>query len=298
MSKINKFLLSLKKKLNIEIVYKNEYDMLNGKKNLQHIINATKIFCNNENIYVEIGSFRGFTLIHNAIYNKNTKLLGIDNFSLFDKQNKNYNFIKKQIKKNNIKNIEFIKKDFEHAYKNIKKKIGVLFVDGAHDYRSQLVALLNYSKFMSNESIILIDDCNYYHVRKATYDFLESNKDFKLIYQKYTDIHIANASNKKKKEIKNGNWNGINILYKGTKSKINQKLKLPKNEKTLLKLFIDTHQYFRHRCAFNVNEILDLVDDFKNKKDSKIHFLKNINKIKQPKKLRKIIKYKSQNIFK
>ena len=86
MSKINKFLLSLKKNQNIELVYKNEYDMLNGKKNLQHIINATNIFCDKNNIYLEIGSFRGFTLIHNAIYNKYTKLIGIDNFSLFDKK--------------------------------------------------------------------------------------------------------------------------------------------------------------------------------------------------------------------
>ena len=45
MSKINKFLSSLKKNQNIELVYKNEYDILNGKKNLQHIINATNIFC-------------------------------------------------------------------------------------------------------------------------------------------------------------------------------------------------------------------------------------------------------------
>ena len=100
MSKINKFLSSLKKNQNIELVYKNEYDILNGKKNLQHIINATNIFCDKKNIYVEIGSFRGFTLIHNAIYNKSTKLIGIDNFSLFDKKNQNFNFIKNQIKKN------------------------------------------------------------------------------------------------------------------------------------------------------------------------------------------------------
>ena len=88
MSKINKFLLSIKKKLNIEIVYENEFDIFNGKKNLQHIINATNIFCDKKNIYVEIGSLRGFTLIHNAIYNEHTKLIGIDNFSLFDKEKK------------------------------------------------------------------------------------------------------------------------------------------------------------------------------------------------------------------
>lgn len=298
MSKINKFLSSLKKNQNIELVYKNEYDILNGKKNLQHIINATNIFCDKNNIYLEIGSFRGFTLIHNAIYNKHTKLIGIDNFSLFDKKNQNFNFIKNQIKKNNIKNIEFIKKDFEYADRYIQNKIGVLFVDGAHDYRSQLIALLNYSKYLSNEGIIIIDDCNYYHVRKATFDFLNSNKEFKLIHQKYTNVHIANASLKKRTEIKNGNWNGINILYKGKNSKINQKLKLPKNEKTLIELFYDTHQYFRHRYAFNVPEILDLIDDFKNKKISNFHFTKKIRKINPPKNIRNFIKYKSQNIYK
>ena len=99
MSKISKFILSLKKNINIKIVYKNKDDILNGKKNLQHIIDATNIFCDKKNIYVEIGSFRGFTLIHNAIYNSHTKLIGIDNFSLFDKSNKNFNFIKNQIKK-------------------------------------------------------------------------------------------------------------------------------------------------------------------------------------------------------
>jgi len=49
MSKINKFLSSLKKNQNIELVYKNEYDILNGKKNLHHIINATNIFCDINN---------------------------------------------------------------------------------------------------------------------------------------------------------------------------------------------------------------------------------------------------------
>ena len=173
-----------------------------------------------------------------------------------------------------------------------------MFVDGAHDYRSQLIALANYSKFMSNESIIIVDDCNYYHVRKATFDFLNNNKEYKLIHQKYTDVHIANASNKKRAEIENGNWNGINILYNGKNSSTNQKLKLPKNEKTLIQLFYHTHQYFRHRYAFNVTEILDLIDDFKNKKINKTIFIKKISKINTPKNLRNSIKYKSQNIYK
>ena len=93
-----------------------------------------------------------------------------------------------------MNNIKFIKKDFEIANKKIINKIAVLFIDGAHDYRSHLLALLKYSKHMSKEGIIIIDDANYYHVRKATSDFLDINKNFKLLYQKYTNIHIANAN--------------------------------------------------------------------------------------------------------
>ena len=99
MSKLKKFLSYLNKNQNVKIFYDKSSDILNGKKNLQHIINATKYFCDNNNIYVEIGSYRGFTLIHNSIYNKHTKIIGIDNFSLFDKNGENFKFIKNQIKK-------------------------------------------------------------------------------------------------------------------------------------------------------------------------------------------------------
>ena len=50
---------------------------------------------------------------------------------------------------------------------------------------------------MSDNSIIIIDDCNYYHVRKATQDFLETHSDYSLVFQKYTNKHVANEKKDK-----------------------------------------------------------------------------------------------------
>ena len=129
--------------------------------------------------------------------------------------------------------------------KLINKKIGVLFIDGPHDYRSQLISLIKYENLMSDNSIIIIDDCNYYHVRKATQDFLETHSDYSLVFQKYTNKHVANEK-KDKSYYLDGYWNGINVLYKSKKNKFKKKLKMQKNETYLKTLFYKSHEMFRH----------------------------------------------------
>jgi hypothetical protein len=74
--------------------------------------------------------------------------------------------------------VKILKIDFEKAFEYLLKKkikIGVLYIDGPHDYRSQLISLEKYKKLLSINSVIIVDDANYYHVRKATQDFLNNN---------------------------------------------------------------------------------------------------------------------------
>ena len=293
---MNNFFTNLLNKKSHPKFYFEKDNSFNGKKNLDVIINATKKFCKKNKIYVEIGVFRGFTLINNALNNKNIECVGVDNFSLFDKDKKNLKKINNIILNYQIKNIKIIKKDFEEAKKLIKKKIGVLFIDGPHDYRSQLIALMKYDNLMSDNSIIIIDDSNYYHVRKATQDFLETYNDYSLVFQKYTNKHIANEK-KNKSLYLDGYWNGINVLYKSKKKKIKKKLIMPKNEIYLKKLFYKSHEMFRHYYSFNGPEILDLIYYYKKKMISKKNFIEKVNKIKIADKLKKQIKYRSQNIF-
>ena len=291
----NFFTKLIDKKFHSKFYFEKD-NSFNGKKNLNIIINATKKFCTKNKIYVEIGVFRGFTLFNNALNNKNIQCIGVDNFSLFDEDKKNLKKINKTILRYKIKNIKIIKKDFEEAQKIIKKKIGVLLIDGPHDYRSQLIALMKYDNLMSDNSIIIIDDSNYYHVRKATQDFLETHNNYSLVFQKYTKKHIANEK-KNKNFYLDGYWNGINVLYKSSKNKFKKKLIMPKNEILFKELFFKSHDMFRHYYSLNGPEILDLIYYYKKKKMSKEKFLQKVNKIKIPYKLKKQIKYRSQNIF-
>jgi hypothetical protein len=169
--------------------------------------------------YLEIGVFQGLTLLSSSMSNKSSSFYGIDNFAFFDKDNKNEKLIKQRKSKLNIENAHLINMDYEDALENLSKyigdkKIGVYFVDGPHDYRSQLMCLLLAKPFLADNCVILVDDSNYSHVRQANRDFLISNPEFKMVFQSYTKAHPDNLSGKDKEAAVDGWWDGINILVR------------------------------------------------------------------------------------
>ena len=182
--------------------------------------NLTSKLEGTQNVYLEIGVYQGLTLLSNACSNKNVKCYGIDNFSLFNEGGKNKDIVLERKKVLNANNAHIIDKDFEEALDDLDKyfekgeKVGVFFIDGAHDYRSQLISLLKIKKYLSNDALIVIDDANYAHVRQATVDFLMTEPEFKLICEAYTKAHPANLSKIDKEHSIKGWWNGINIITK------------------------------------------------------------------------------------
>jgi hypothetical protein len=169
--------------------------------------------------YLEVGVFRGLTLVSVAKSISSTSGIayGIDNFAFFDKDNKNKNIVNKRVKSNSLNNVVLINKDYEDALECLpdyigKQKIGTYFIDGPHDYRSQLVCLELIKPSLSDKAVIVIDDCNYRHVRLANRDFLVHNPEFKLLFEAYTSCHPGNMTNTEHKEARKGFWNGVNII--------------------------------------------------------------------------------------
>ena len=76
-----------------------------GKKLCTALQLFTKELVNKNNIYLEIGVFHGLTLLSNASYNKKSTCVGIDNFSLFNKDGNNKKIVEDRINKLNIKNV-------------------------------------------------------------------------------------------------------------------------------------------------------------------------------------------------
>ena len=172
-----------------------------------------------DKVYLEIGVFQGMTLLSVANAVQPHDVFGIDNFAFFDPENKNYSIVKDRREKNQLHNAHIINMDYEDALMQLEKhlggrKIGVYFIDGPHDYRSQLVCLLLAKSYLADDAIIIIDDSNYRHVRQANNDFLMSHPEFKLIFEAYTPCHPQNMNEEQTKAARKGWWDGVNIIVR------------------------------------------------------------------------------------
>jgi len=179
----------------------------------------------NGGLYLEVGVFQGLTLISTACALDGGEAFGIDNFAQFDASKKNQAIIQKRMEANEVNNANLINRDYEDALEDLKairgeKKIGVFFVDGPHDYRSQAICLHLIKPHLSESAVIVIDDCNYRHVRLANRDFLVSNPEFKLIFESYTRCHPGNMTKEEENEARRGWWNGVNVIVKDPENRL------------------------------------------------------------------------------
>ena len=167
--------------------------------------------------YLEVGVFQGMTLLSNAASNPSIECFGIDNFSQFDPGGHNLALVQDRQKRLGANNATLIVDDLECALMegsaNLKgKRAGVYFVDGPHDYRSQILCLLLARHYLSERCVIVIDDCNYAHVRQANADFLSASPEFRLLFEAYTPSHPENMDAADLASARRGWWNGINVL--------------------------------------------------------------------------------------
>jgi Methyltransferase domain len=166
--------------------------------------------------YLEIGTYHGKTICTSCVNNPDVVHLGIDNFSQFDRDGMNHAILNRLIARLGIDNIDFRDEDFEtfmrERTRTNTRDVSVFYFDASHDYRSQLFALLHGARQVVDGGVMLVDDCNYTHVRAATYDFCESHPDWALLFEHYTGGHPMKAEAAKRRELDEGWWNGVNVL--------------------------------------------------------------------------------------
>jgi predicted O-methyltransferase YrrM len=191
-----------------------------SKKLLGVLQRFSKIFEGQENTcYLEIGVFQGLTLCLTSLSSKNFACYGIDNFAFFDPDKKNLSIVEERLAKLELNNAFIVNQDYEDALENLgnyigNKKIGVYFIDGPHDYRSQLMCLELALPYLHDQAAIIIDDSNYRHVRQANRDFLITHPEYKLLFEAYTSCHPSNMSKDEEQEAMSGWWDGVNIIVR------------------------------------------------------------------------------------
>ena len=169
--------------------------------------------------YLEIGVFQGLTLVSTALEAPGLPCFGIDNFATLDPDGTNQAIVRERLDRFGTANASLIDADFEAALDGLeahlgKRKVGVYFVDGPHDYRSQMVCLLAGVRHLHERAVIIIDDANYPDVRWSTKDFLTGHSEFKMVFDAYSPAHPANMT-KEEKAVHEAGWlNGVQILLR------------------------------------------------------------------------------------
>lgn len=159
-------------------------------------------------IYCEIGTYMGASLIGAMIDRPEIHAYAVDKFSKFDPEGTNFNILTQNLSKFDLSDrVTFHKQDTEEFFiklRNGKKKppkIGVYFYDGSHDYRSQLLGLLYVKPFLAKQALIVVDDSNSEKVSRANWDFIATHPQCRMLFNFPTP--------------KNGHhtfWNGIQVL--------------------------------------------------------------------------------------
>jgi len=227
-------------------------DGLSGVKSVGLLQRLTGLFKDTpDTCYLEIGVFQGLTLLSVASAFPDYPCFGIDNFSILDPDSKNLGIVEERTKKLDARNAKLINLDFEEALSRLDdfigtRKVAVFLIDGAHDYRSQLMCLLLGMKHLHENAVILIDDANYDFVRQSTHDFLKSHPEFKMVFDGYSPMHPANMGAKTLAEWEKGWLNGVNILVRDPDGILPEML--PPTEKSR-DLYVNEWLVHRHQFA-------------------------------------------------
>ena len=236
----------------------------------------------NNGAYLEVGVFRGLSLILVAKILRNSRAFGIDNFSQLDPDYKNRKIVEREAQRQQLKNLHLINLDYEDALENLQEhvgdqKIATYFVDGPHDYRSQLACLNLVKPFLADNAVIIVDDCNYEHVRLANRDFLFANPEYKLFFEAYTEFHPGNLAATELQRVRDGWWNGVNIIVRDVNNELQKQF--PPTRKNR-RLYENEHLIHAHKYGALGPEavgILSLLDPLKPR--DLFHALRNLRKM-------------------
>ena len=193
---------------------------LSGRKTVGVLQRLVGLFAGDTDAcYLEVGVFQGLTLLSVAVNFPDMACFGIDDFSILDPEGKNLGIVTEKTEKLAIRNVHVVNLDFEEALESLeahigRRRIGVYYVDGAHDYRSQLMGLMLALPYLHERAVIVVDDANYRFVRQANRDFLFTHPEHKLVFDSYSPAHPANMDPATLARWETGWLNGVNILVR------------------------------------------------------------------------------------
>lgn len=174
--------------------------------NVMQLLNCAVAQMDAGEIYCEVGTYRGSTLVGAMLEQSGKLACAVDNFSEFDSKGENLAKLQENLSRFNLQEqVIFHNQDFEEfligLQQQYRHKVGVYFYDGAHDYRSQLMGLLLATPLLADGALIVIDDSNSDTVQQGIWDFIAAYPNCRSLLNLPTPIARHPSF-----------WNGIHVL--------------------------------------------------------------------------------------
>lgn len=166
------------------------------------IINKAVSQMPNDQSYVNIGVWHGYTFFAGMLNNPTKTCIGVDNFSQFGSPKKP--FIDRFIAMKSAQH-SFYEMDYEDFFRtSFNGAIGFYIYDGEHSYNNQLQGLKLAEPFFAKGCFILIDDTNGKAPRQATLDFIVNSPHTYQIIMDQTTCDNGHPTF----------WNGVMLFQK------------------------------------------------------------------------------------
>ena len=125
-----------------------------------------------EESYVEVGSFRGTSLVAAMLGNEEKQFVAIDDFSMRDASRAQ---LERNVARFGLTGAEILEGDaFEILRSDALdgRSVGVYYYDAAHTYEQQLDGLRLAEQHLANEALLIVDDTDWDFVARAVGDYL------------------------------------------------------------------------------------------------------------------------------
>jgi hypothetical protein len=167
------------------------------------IINRAVALMPDDQSYLNIGVWNGFTLLAGMASNPHKACIGVDNFS--HKDSPRTAFLRRFQRARGPKH-QFREGDFrEYFAAQHTEKLGLYLFDGPHTYEDQLDGLQLAEPFFAPGCLVLVDDTNWPQVRDANLDFIKHSS---FEYRMLLDMQTPRTGHPTY-------WNGLMLFQRG-----------------------------------------------------------------------------------
>ena len=152
-----------------------------ARENNLALLNLAASMLEPDECYVEIGSYRGTSLIASMIGNDEREFVAIDNFSLGDGSREQ---LEENIRRFGLESPTIVEGD---AFQLVPsgalagKRVAVYYYDNGHGYEQQLDGLRMIEPWLADRALLIVDDTDWPDVAKAMRDYLEQQPRARLL---------------------------------------------------------------------------------------------------------------------